>query len=134
MNEPSAAIRGRSGTFAALSFPNYRLWFFGQMTSLFGTWMQSTAQGYLVYQLTRSEAWLGYVGFASGIAAWIFLLYGGAVADRLPRRSLLVVTQSLSMLLALVLAALFVFQLCAAARALAAMQVVVGNPGLQHFD
>ena len=106
MDEPSAAVRVRSGTFAALAYPNYRLWFFGQMTSLFGTWMQTTAQGYLVYQLTRSEAWLGYVGFASGIAAWIFLLYGGAVADRLPRRSLLVVTQSLSMLLALVLAAL----------------------------
>jgi MFS family permease len=82
------------------------LWFFGQMTSLFGTWMQSTAQGYLVYELTRSEAWLGYVGFASGIASWLFLLYGGAIADRVPRRSLLVITQGLSMLLALVLAAL----------------------------
>src|SRR5271157_795123 len=106
MDEQHPAARGRSGTFAALAFPNYRLWFFGQMTSLFGTWMQSTAQGYLVYELTRSEAYLGYVGFASGIAAWIFLLYGGAVADRLPRRSLLVVTQALSMLLALILAAL----------------------------
>ena len=106
MDEPSAAARGRTGTFAALAFPNYRLWFFGQMTSLFGTWMQSTAQGYLVYELTRSEAYLGYVGFASGIASWLFLLYGGAIADRVPRRSLLVVTQALSMLLALILAVL----------------------------
>jgi len=106
MDEPSAAARGRTGTFAALAYPNYRLWFFGQMTSLFGTWMQSTAQGYLVYELTRSEAYLGYVGFASGIAAWLFLLYGGAVADRVPRRKLLVITQALSMLLALLLAAL----------------------------
>jgi MFS family permease len=106
MEEPSAAARGRTGTFAALAFPNYRLWFFGQMTSLFGTWMQSTAQGYLVYELTRSEAYLGYVGFASGIASWLFLLYGGAVADRVPRRSLLVITQGLSMVLALVLAGL----------------------------
>ena len=106
MDEPSAAARVRPGTFAALAYPNYRLWFFGQMTSLFGTWMQSTAQGYLVYELTRSEAYLGYVGFASGIAAWLFLLYGGVIADRMPRRSLLVVTQSLSMLLALILAAL----------------------------
>jgi MFS family permease len=96
----------RRTTFAALSYPNYRLWFFGQMTSLFGTWMQSTAQAYLVYQLTRSEAYLGYVGFASGAASWIFMLYGGVVADRLPRRSLLIVTQSFSMLLAFVLAAL----------------------------
>jgi MFS family permease len=106
MDEPTAAAPVRTGTFAALAYPNYRLWFFGQMTSLFGTWMQSTAQGYLVYQLTRSEAYLGYVGFASGIASWLFLLYGGAVADRMPRRNLLVVTQSLSMLLALILAAL----------------------------
>jgi MFS family permease len=106
MDDPSVAVRGRTGTFAALAYPNYRLWFFGQMTSLFGTWMQSTAQGYLVYELTKSEAYLGYVGFASGIAAWIFLLYGGAVADRVPRRTLLVITQTVSMLLALVLAAL----------------------------
>ncbi len=106
MNESPAAARVRTGTFAALSFPNYRLWFFGQMTSLFGTWMQSTAQGYLVYQLTHSERYLGYVGFASGVASWVFMLYGGAVADRVPRRGLLVVTQGLSMTLALILATL----------------------------
>jgi MFS family permease len=106
MQEPSAAAAGRPRTFAALSFPNYRLWFFGQMTSLFGTWMQSTAQGYLVYQLTSSEAWLGYVGFASGAATWIFMLYGGVIADRIPRRSLLLITQTFSMLLAFVLSAL----------------------------
>jgi MFS family permease len=106
MDEPPAAVPVRTGTFAALAYPNYRLWFFGQMTSLFGTWMQSMAQGYLIFQLTHSEAYLGYVGFSSGIAAWIFLLYGGAVADRMPRRSLLVATQSVSMLLALILAAL----------------------------
>lgn len=86
--ENSSDIRmlapARRSTFAALSYPNYRLWFFGQMTSLFGTWMQSTAQAYLVYQLTRSEAYLGYVGFASGIASWVFMLYGGVIADRFP--------------------------------------------------
>jgi MFS family permease len=76
------------------------------MTSLFGTWMQSTAQGYLVYDLTRSEAYLGYVGFASGIASWLFMLYGGVIADRIPRRKILIVTQSISMLLAFVLSAL----------------------------
>ncbi|HTZ52184.1 MAG TPA: MFS transporter, partial [Spirochaetia bacterium] len=65
MDESPAAARVRTGTFAALAFPNYRLWFFGQMTSLFGTWMQTTAQGYLVYQLTHQERFLGYVGFAS---------------------------------------------------------------------
>jgi predicted MFS family arabinose efflux permease len=106
MQEQLPQRRHGSRTFAALAFPNYRLWFFGQMTSLFGTWMQSTAQGYLVYSLTKSEAYLGYVGFASGAATWIFTLYGGVIADRMPRRSLLVVTQSLSMLLAFALSAL----------------------------
>jgi predicted MFS family arabinose efflux permease len=106
MHKPPLGLAYRRNTFAALSYPNYRLWFFGQMTSLFGTWMQSTAQGYLVYQLTKSEAYLGYVGFSSGIASWVFTLYGGVIADRVPRRSLLVITQSLSMLLAFVLSAL----------------------------
>jgi len=106
MEERTTAAPARHGTFAALAYPNYRLWFTGQMTSLFGTWMQTTAQGYLVYELTRSEAYLGYVGFASGVATWAFTLYGGVVADRLPRRSLIVVTQSVSMFLAFALSAL----------------------------
>ena len=99
-------MRATRTTFAALWHRNYRLWFFGQMTSLFGTWMQSTAQGYLVFELTRSAAWLGYTGFASGLGMWLFTLYGGVVADRVSRRSLLVLTQALSMGLALVLSAL----------------------------
>jgi MFS family permease len=106
MHEHTGAAAGARRTFAALAFPNYRLWFFGQMTSLFGTWMQSTAQGYLVYDLTRSEVYLGYVGFASGIATWVFTLYGGVIADRIPRRRLLVITQTLSMLLAFILSVL----------------------------
>src|SRR3712207_4825364 len=53
-------------TFAALKYPNYRLWFRGQLVSLVGTWMQLTAQGFLVFQLTQSTAYLGYVGFAAG--------------------------------------------------------------------
>jgi MFS family permease len=93
-------------TFAALRHRNYRLWFSGQLVSLFGTWMQTTAQGYLVFQLTGSPAYLGYVGFAAGVPAWLFTLYGGVVADRLPRRTLLLITQSAMMLLALALAGL----------------------------
>jgi MFS family permease len=101
----ASAPRG-AGTFAALAHPNYRLWFIGQMVSLFGTWMQSAAQGYLVFQLTGSPAYLGYVGFAAGIPVWLFTLFGGVLADRLPRRRLLILTQSYMMLLALALAAL----------------------------
>jgi len=59
-----------------------------------------------VFQLTRSAAYLGYVGFAAGIPVWLFTLFGGVLADRLPRRRLLILTQSYMMLLALVLAVL----------------------------
>ena len=93
-------------TFAALKHYNYRLWFAGQLVSLFGTWMQTTAQGYLVFQLTGSPAYLGYVGFAAGIPSWLFMLYGGLTADRMSRRKLLVLTQTFMMLLAFILAAL----------------------------
>ncbi len=93
-------------TFSALQYPNYRLWFFGQLTSLVGTWMQNTAQAYLVYELTKSPAYLGYVGFASGLPSWLFTLYGGVVADRFSRRNLLLITQTSMMLLAFALAAL----------------------------
>lgn len=86
--------------------PNYRLWFFGQLVSLFGTWMQTTAQGYLVFQLTNSPAYLGYVGFALGAPSWLFMLYGGVIADRLRRRNLILATQLSMMTLAFVLAGL----------------------------
>ncbi|MGE5365229.1 MAG: MFS transporter [Bacteroidota bacterium] len=91
-------------TFAALQYPNYRLWFWGQMISLLGSWMQTTAQGFLVFELTHSPVFLGYVGFASGVPSWIFTIYGGVIADRFPRRTILVFTQSVMMLLALLLA------------------------------
>ncbi len=93
-------------TFAALKYPNYRLWFWGQIVSLLGTWMQMTAQSYLVFELTHSPAYLGYVGFASGIPSWLFMLYAGVIADRINRRTLLVITQSCMMILAFVLAAM----------------------------
>lgn len=93
-------------TFAALQYPNYRLWFLGQLVSLVGTWMQNTAQGYLVYELTQSPAYLGYVGFASGLPSWLFMLYGGVIADRISRRTMLLITQISMMLLALILAGL----------------------------
>ncbi len=101
--------KGRLGvkqTFAALRYPNYRLWFFGQMISLFGTWMQMTAQGYLVFELTHSPAYLGYVGFSAGIPTWALMLYGGVIADRMSRRTLLIITQTSMMMLAFILAAL----------------------------
>jgi MFS family permease len=93
-------------TFAALKHYNYRLWFGGQVVSLVGTWMQSTAQGYLIYQITRSPFYLGLVGFVGGAPSLLFTLFGGVVADRLPRRTLLVITQTSMMILAFILAIL----------------------------
>ncbi len=93
-------------TFAALRHPNYRLWFLGQLISLVGTWMQTTAQGFFIYELTGSPVYLGVVGFAAGVPTWLFTLYGGVVADRMARRTLLMLTQSFMMLLAGILALL----------------------------
>jgi predicted MFS family arabinose efflux permease len=95
--------------FVSLGHRNYRLWYSGQVPSLVGTWMQITAQGFLVFQLTHSPAYLGYVGFASGAPVWLFTLFGGVISDRLPRRNLLVLTQTTMMILAFLLAALTFF-------------------------
>ncbi len=90
----------------ALSHPAYRIFFFGQMVSLTGTWMQSVAQSWLAYRLTGSAALLGIVAFASQVPAFLVAPLGGVVADRAERRRVLIATQVASMLLALVLAAL----------------------------
>jgi hypothetical protein len=54
-------MRAGRVTFAALAVPNYRLYFFGQATSLIGTWMQMTAQSWLVFSITHSSTWLGVI-------------------------------------------------------------------------
>ncbi|MHC1781703.1 MAG: MFS transporter [Anaerolineaceae bacterium] len=96
----------KPSVFSVLRYPNYRLWFFGQLLSLVGTWMQTTAQGYLVFQLTGSPAYLGYVAFANGLPSWLFTLYGGVIADRMSRRNIIIVAQSFMMVLAFILAGL----------------------------
>lgn len=95
-----------SQTFSSLQHPNFRLWFSGQIVSLIGTWMQATAQGYLVYELTESPIMLGIVGFANGIPVWLFSLFAGTIADRISRRKMLLITQGSMMVLAFILAAL----------------------------
>jgi MFS family permease len=105
----TARLNGRihwRQSFTALKYRNYRLWFWGQMVSLFGTWTQMTAQGYLIFQLTHSPVYLGYLSFVSGIPTWLFMLYAGVVADRVSRRTLLIITQTVMMILAFILATL----------------------------
>lgn len=96
-------------TFRSLRHRNYRLFFSGQILSLIGTWMQSMAQSWLVYELTRSSVWLGTVGFLTSIPILFFSMAGGTLADRLPKRRVVVATQTLSMLQALLLAASVLF-------------------------
>ena len=93
-------------TFSALKHRNYRLYFWGQLVSLFGTWMQMTAQGFLGYHLTHSAAFLGTMGFAGGVPTMLLMLYGGVVADRIDRRKLMVLTQAAMAVLAFLTAAL----------------------------
>jgi len=93
-------------TFSALKHRNFRLFFSGQLISFTGTWMTTTAQGWLVYQLTGSKALLGLVAAAASAPMLFFATWGGWVADRYPKRSVIVVTQTCSMILSLTMAAL----------------------------
>jgi MFS family permease len=93
-------------TFAALKHRNFRLFFMGQLVSLIGTWMQSTAQSWLVYQLTGSKVLLGTVAAVGTLPMLLLSLWGGSVADRHSKRTVVVYTQSGMMLTAFVFAAL----------------------------
>lgn len=98
----AAAIVGFRG-WRSLRHRNYRLYFVGQLISLIGTWMQRVAEGWLVLQLTSDPFWLGVVAVAQFGPILIFGLFGGVIADGLPKRKTLIVTQSLAMLLAFIL-------------------------------
>lgn len=95
-----------SQTFSALRYRNFRLWFSGQMVSLIGTWMQATAQGYLLFELTESPMMLGIAGFASGIPIWLFSLYSGLLSDRFSRKKVILFAQTSMMVLGFILAVL----------------------------
>ncbi len=91
-------------TLRALRHRNFQLFFGGQIISLTGTWMQSVAQAWLVYSITKSSFLLGAVGFASQIPVFLLAPLGGATADRINRHRLIVATQTASMILAAILA------------------------------
>src|SRR5580658_1089978 len=72
---------------------NYRLFFAGQLVSLMGTWMQSVAQGWLVYTLTHSPFLLGLTSFCAQVTVFFMAPFGGLIADRVDRRKMLFFTQ-----------------------------------------
>jgi MFS family permease len=96
----------RNPVFRALHHRNFRLFVFGQIVSLVGTWMQSLAQSWLVYRLTHSELLLGTAWFCAQIPVFALAPLGGLASDRFSRHRLVVLTQTLSMLLALALGVL----------------------------
>jgi MFS family permease len=92
-------------TFRALRHRNYRLFFYGQLVSLIGTWLQQTAMSWFVYEITGSKFLLGAVVAIGSAPMMIFSLWGGSLADRYSKRAILIGTQTAQMLSALVLAA-----------------------------
>jgi MFS family permease len=92
-----------TGRLTALQYRDFRLFWFGQIISLSGTWMQSVAQGWLVYSLTKSPFYLGLVAASGSLPILLFTLAGGIAADRFRKRNLLLLTQALSIVPALLL-------------------------------
>src|SRR5438445_1380380 len=90
----------------ALRYRNYRLFFGGQIVSLTGTWITTTATSWLVYRLTGSALLLGVIGFSSQIPSFILTPFAGIFVDRWNRHRLLVATQTLSMITSFGLATL----------------------------
>src|SRR5258707_5258707 len=102
----ATAVQKTGGTFEALRNRNVRVYFIGQLASTSGTWMQITAQGWLVYHLTKSSAWLGLVACAAGLPILLLAPIAGVIVERNSRRQTMLITQTIQMILAFILAAL----------------------------
>jgi MFS family permease len=98
-------------TFSSLSNPNYRKYFFGQTTSLIGTWMQTTAQTWLVFTLTHSATDIGFVVALQTLPVLLLGPYGGVIADRVDKRRLMICLQSVMGLQATALAVLAILHM-----------------------
>ncbi|HMA38257.1 MAG TPA: MFS transporter [Chloroflexia bacterium] len=131
---PGAITRG----FRALAIRNYRLFWIGQLISLTGTWMQTTAQAWLVIQLTHSPFALGLVTTCQFLPIMLFSLVGGVLTDRLPKHRLLLLTQTASLVQATIFGALVATQAIQLWHVyiLAAIQGLINaidNPARQAF-
>src|SRR6266516_4357998 len=100
---PKAPGKGLLRAFTSLRQRNYRLFWFGQMISLIGTYMQITGQAWLVLELTHSAWQLGLVGALQALPVLLFSIVGGVFADRWTKRRVLLVTQAAAMIQALLL-------------------------------
>src|SRR3954462_2384616 len=105
---PGAVARfsARFETFRSLRHRNFRLYFSGQLISLTGSWVQTTALTWLAYGLTHANRWSALVAAAQLLPTFFLGPWTGALADRWPRRSILLVTQALLLALAVALGGL----------------------------
>jgi MFS family permease len=92
-------------TFRALRHRNYRLFFWGQLVSLIGTWMQQTAMSWFIYEITNSKLLLGAIAAVGSAPMMLFSIWGGSLADLYSKRSILIATQTAQMICAFLLAA-----------------------------
>lgn len=115
----------RNRTFRSLRHPNYRRYFLGQIVSFTGSWIQTTAMMWLVYDLTNDPGWPAYLMVAQVGPTLLIGPLGGAVADRLPKRAVILATQCAFMLNAMLLTA-FVASDLATPSILLAIQCVAG--------
>ncbi|MBF0519825.1 MAG: MFS transporter, partial [Nitrospirae bacterium] len=97
--------------FSALYVKEFRHYFLAQAVSLSGTWIHQTAAGWLMYSMTKSAFYLGLLGVSLSLPILLFTLVGGVLADRFKKRELLILTQSLSIIPAAILALLLAFNI-----------------------
>ena len=103
---PSLVNFSWSRSFSALKHRNFHLFFWGQLISVVGIWMQITAQQWLVYRITGSQTSLGMITFIGFLPVLLLSLFMGVITDQFPRRKILIFTQTWFMVLAFVLALL----------------------------
>ncbi len=117
--------------FSSLKVKNFRIYWCGMFISLIGTWIQTVAQSWLVFELTNSVFLLGVVGFLSSIPIFLLSLFGGVVADRINKKNILLATQVTFMVLAFTLAVLTQMKLITPSQI---MIIAVLNGIVMAFD
>ena len=117
--------------FSSLKVKYFRIYWLGMFVSLIGTWVQTVAQSWLVFQLTNSAFLLGVVGFLGSIPIFILSLFGGVLADKINKRNILIFTQGAFMLLAFLLAVLTQFKFITAVQI---MFIALLNGVIMAFD
>jgi len=117
--------------FSSLKVKYFRIYWLGMFVSLVGTWIQTVAQSWLVFQLTNSAFLLGVVGFLGSIPIFILSLFGGVLADRINKRNILICTQAAFMLMAFLLAVLTQFKFITPAQI---MFIALANGVIMAFD